>query len=1224
MSVKELLDGLDDEQKKAVTLYTNGVVSAGAGSGKTKVLASRYAWLVMEKKLKPEEILTLTFTNKAVSEMYSRIHTYLLEQAEGGASNDGRPKNANAAEALKNFHKARISTLDSFSANIARTAAARYGISPDFSSDDTALRDLAREEALRFVLDKRETPAIRTLLVDHKIRKLAEEIFAQVVLRHSSISSPLKLDETLAIQKEEILKAWREKARLIEDITGNIIDALHALAGMKKSIKFTKSLEGILLKTPPPPLPDITPLLETSDTGTNTGWDADLPPAEIQEQIKRFFDYYSSIVALRTPPKYGEDYELLVNGFKLLKGKDGAGLYYVLESIANYACNFGLCSGIFELINKFQEEFNAKKRETGFLSFNDIARLAVDALKDHPDIRKVYKDSLRMIMIDEFQDNNALQRDLIYLLAENPERSEKGIAASNELEDNRMFFVGDEKQSIYRFRGADVAVFRSLGKDLFGRQGNNSLTLAHNYRSQPALIAAFNNIFDEIFLPSGAYDYEAEYSHILPPEGADEDTPSLDSPGLDPAEPGPLAHFCFLNKDEMPEDDSSGVKSQDLEAAFIAKKIRDMVQKKEKVPKRKDGKTLWEECSWGDFAVLERSYTHQSTLEKKFREFGVPYNTDRPSGLFNDAPVLDLRAYLRLLVYPEDRIAYAALIRSPFMRLSDLSLAVCMLNKNAEPFAEENEALIPKDDLELYRRARERFRSLREASRSLPATELLTKLWFEEGYRYETLWSESAQVYESLFDLFFSLASENDARGRSLAEFIEYLDDVMNREEKPDDKDIPGEGEAGVKILSIHKSKGLEFPVVFIYDCTNAGNIRTQGGLVSFHERYGIILNIPQADELPLGGNYFREIMLEEEKAKDIAELRRLLYVAMTRAEYRVFLSFTLPRQTRGEKEDEDFSGMEFSGEIIHRRLAQLSEKFGDKRDSFLKLLAGVLSGSAYPNPLWSLESIPVTIGAEKKSSAKRTLAKNQREATLAAATFYAEAEILAEGVAWPASLEASKLSAAYGSLASRGGTETAAGAENRVFPPAAARREDTVIEKAGIPPAEFGTLVHAVLEARLNRQDCFVPPKIRSIVDDEKTLQGLMAYAQTLADTFLDSELGKRLTSANYRETEFSVITSAATKKKSIAIMGQMDLIFEEGGEIVVVDFKTDRTENPEDHYGQLAVYYRAAADIFGKPVSVWLFYLRSGRAVDVTESVAGISLEELCGYMLTAPAAP
>ena len=1237
MSVEKLLDGMDEKQKKAVTLQTNGVVSAGAGSGKTRVLASRYAWLVVEKNLKPEDILTLTFTNKAVSEMYSRIHRYLLEQA--GADTEGESSiNTRAADALNNFHKAKINTLDSFSANIARTAAARYGVSSDFSIDDTALRDLAREAALRFVLDNREAPAIRELLVDHKIRKLAEEIFAQTVSRHSSISNPLKLDETLLKQKEEIVNAWRKNVRLVEEITSNIIDALRALAEIKKSIKFTKSLEEILLTSPPPPLPDIAPLLAAGDTSANTDWNADLPSSEIRQRVKSYFDYYSTLMAIRAPGNYGDNYTPLVEYFRLLKGKDGDGLYHTLESIANYALNFGLCSGVFELIEEFQNEFNAKKRASGFLSFNDIARLAVDALKDHPDIRKAYKDSIRVIMIDEFQDNNALQRDLIYLLAENSERTGKGNPVPEELENDRMFFVGDEKQSIYRFRGADVAVFRSLGKDLFYQYGGGSLELAHNYRSRPALIAAFNHIFASVFLPPGPEtpDYEAAHSPILPPEKRDDDRGDESGDGEKP-----LARFCFLNKEEMPEDDGGGIKSHDLEAAFIAGKIREMVREKEKIPKRDGGETRWTECTWGDFAVLQRSYTHQGTLEKYFREFGIPYNTDRPSGLFNDAPILDLRAYLRLLVYPEDRVAYASLIRSPFARLSDLSLAVCMLGANARgehfvPFAEENEPLIPEDDLALYQRARERYRYFRKISRTLPVTELVTKLWFEEGYRYETLWSESAQVYEGLFDLFFSLASENDRRGKSLAEFIEYLDDVMNREEKPDDKDIPGEGEAGVRIMSIHKSKGLEFPVVFVYDCAHSGNTRASSSLVSFHERYGVILNIPQAEELPLGGNYFRGILLEEEKAKDIAELRRLLYVAMTRAEYKLFLTFTLPKQTITEKEECDLSDKEFTEEIIRQRLTRLDEKSESKKDTFLKLLASPLA--ACPSSLCGLETIPVLTrteiqkrakyaalasGDEKEKNDGRNLVQQplinaQREAALTAAPFYETAEILGEGKAGPSSLEASKLSARYKELtlnSSRGGAEARRNSGSRENTSDAL---DTLLEKAGLTPMEFGTLVHAVLEARLRRHPCFISPKIRSCVDDEKILQKLTAQAEILAEGFLVSELGKRLSVSNYHEPEFSVITSVVVEEKSIAITGQIDILFEEGDEIVVVDFKTDRIENPEDHYGQLAAYYRAAADIFAKPVSVWLFYLRGGRAVNVTKSVESISLEKLAATAL------
>ena len=1167
------LDTLDAEQKKAVTLETNGVVAAGAGSGKTKVLASRYAWLVTEKNLKPDEILSITFTNKAVGEMYSRIYLYLLESAD-----------SKARDAIKDFHRARISTLDSFSANVARTAAARYGISPDFVSGNAELKEIAREASLKFVLDHRESPAIRELLSDKKIRELSWKVFAYTVLNFSSISRPLKLGESLESQKEELIKAWREKTSLLEKIIDEIAEAVHTLAVKKKSIKLTEYLAESL-RDPPPPRPDIAPLFETClPVETND---------EIRKGLKEYFDYYSALAAIPRHSSKDADYKIVDENFLLFKGKDDDGLYHELESIANSALNFGLCADIFGLIEKFQDEFNAKKREIGNLSFNDIAHLAVDALKDHPDIRKVYKDSLKMIMVDEFQDNNALQRDLVYLLAENPGRMEKGLAAPEELEKNRMFFVGDEKQSIYRFRGADVTVFRSLGLE-----GN--IEIIHNYRSRPGLIAVFNYIFERIFLSPGhgVPDYEAAYSAVKASAKSEaEDTNPEDN---NPRDCSPLAHFCFLNGGDLPKDDSSGLKAQDLEAAFIAGKIRDMVQKKEMIPKRTSEGIKWEECKWGDFAVLERYYTHQSKLEKSFREFGIPYNTDRPSGLFDDAPILDLRAYLRLLVYPEDRIAYAALIRSPFMRLSDLCLTACILG-SAEPFAEENEPFIPKEELALYRRARERYRALREAKGSLSLTELITKLMFEEGYRFQTLWTESVQVYERLFDLFFSLVSDAEKRGKNLAEFVEYIDDVMAREEKPDDKDIPGEEEAGVRIITIHKSKGLEFPVVFIYDSANADNSGNSHDFVWYHEQYGLILKIPKAEELSFGGNYFREIMQEEEKAKDTAELRRLLYVAMTRAEYRLFLTFTLPRQNVTERKEWDMGGLEFNEEIIRRRLAQLDDK-SLKTETFLTLLAGIISDC--PSSLCSLETIPVLSRAEISSFAKHSDLSTggakgkpkvtQREAALAASPFYEKAEVLPEGRAGVPALQASAL-------------------HYKLQTPAAITLKEDPLEKQDLSPADFGSLVHAVLEARLKGQSCTVPSKIRSRIDDEKALSKLIAHAELMADPFLTSELGQRWAASRRHESEFPVITSAIIEEKPVAILGKIDLLFEEEDEVVVADFKTDRVENPEDHYGQLAAYYRAAGDIFGKPVSAWLFYLRSGRAVNVTDAVKALSLEEL-----------
>ncbi|MCL2831754.1 MAG: UvrD-helicase domain-containing protein [Treponema sp.] len=1225
---------MDNEQELAVTLRKNGIITAGAGSGKTMVLANRYVWLLTGsgEDLNPDEILALTFTNKAVSEMYNRIYRILLEKA---VNTDGKnPAGQLAARALNNFYRARISTLDSFSANIARIAAPRYGISPDFKNDDLALKNLAREAALQFVLDNRETAAIRQLLPDHKIRSIAEGLFAEAVLKYSPVSSPLDLDKFLLTQKIFIKEHWHKKIKSMEEVISNLKNALRELDETQISKSFPRSLNVILCGNALPAVPDIDPLLEIDNFNITAEEDSDPVRQNVRQQIKNYFDYYSGLAAVNMSGNYGEAYADLKENFRCFKGTNNDGLFHELRSIANYCLNFGLCGGVYELLKIFQAEFNNAKRTNSILSFNDIAHLAADALKDHPDIRKVYKDSVKMILIDEFQDNNALQRDLVYLLAEKSGRTEKSIPSADELENNRLFFVGDEKQSIYRFRGADVAVFRTLGKDLFkGRRNGgqesgfdgasgSGISLVHNYRSSPVLINAFNHIFDKIFLTarpelsgqpdlagqpdsSDIPDYEAVYVPALPPEDSEQYYP----------EAKPPVHFCFLDSDELPDDDYSGIKSYDLEAIYIAKKIRDLIDSGEKVPRRRTvygtvngtaGGTAngieWTPCVPGDFAVLQRSYTHQSSLEKYFREFGIPCSTDRPSGLFNDSPVLDMRAYLRLLVYPGDRIAYAALIRSPFMRLSDNCLAVCMLSKNPDPFTEENDELIPEDELQSYRRARDRYRAMREASRVLPVTGLLIKLWYEEGYCYETLWTQSAQVYENLFDMFFGLASDSDARGNNLAEFIDYLEDVINREEKPDDKDIPGEGEPGVKIMSIHKAKGLEFPFVFIYNAAKAANFRRAGGLVNFHPLCGPIFDLPAADELPAGGNFLREVFQREEKQKELAELRRLLYVAMTRAEYQVYLTFTLPGETI---------------EKIKNRDTQYF--YTQESGTFLKLLMPVFN--TCPPELYVLESIPVTSGQDSVRhentrhnnvrhdnagyTAGETITERQKNSALIASSFYDSAAIIPQGEAFPGSIEAGRLR--YETFDAAAGISVSLNTQPE---------NDSDIS-AQINPADFGSFVHEVLEARLKGQEPKVSQKIQSAAGSEKALLLLQAQAMGMADLFFDSVLGKRFMLSINHETEFPVITSVVINGKPVAITGRMDLFFEEENEIVIVDFKTDKIKNPEDHYGQMAAYYRAAVDIFNKPVSVWLFYLRrdetAGNAVNVTDKIRDLPLEEM-----------
>ncbi|MDR2184751.1 MAG: UvrD-helicase domain-containing protein [Treponema sp.] len=1245
MSGEAVLAGLDPQQRKAAAAEFNAVVAAGAGSGKTRVLASRYAWLIMEKGYKVDQILALTFTNKAVTEMYSRIYDLLVCQ------NDER-----AREAVADFYKAKISTLDSFCAMAARTAARHYGISPDFKCDDAAVRDLALEASLPFVLSYRDNPSLQVLLADRKIRTVAEELFAETALRYSPISRPLDFDRFIKVQGEEICRQWEAETKKAADLIGLIRSSW---AGLPQA-KFYESL-GALLRVPLPPAPGIDGLLQD---GGGAGSGETGPESVLRKQFVRYFEYLFAIKGLSHSDARSGHYREVKDHLNELRD-----LYGDLETIANTALHWDIIRSVFPLMDEFQTLCNRLKREAGLLTFNDVAHLAVDALIKYPDIRKVYKDQFRAVMIDEFQDNNRLQRDLIFLLAEKPGRDKPELPGPQDLSPDKMFFVGDEKQSIYRFRGADVSVFRELADSFRGAAGSGesaagdipsddgTLNLIYNYRSRPGMIAAFNLIFGgvpvsctfkgspadtggsangtagaesgetgrAVFCRTGktADNFEARYFPVYP------------QPGTDPAAAGTEnvpVHFCFLDKGRLEKD---GPSSYDIEAAYIADRIRTMVEGGFSVQVREKGELISRPCVYGDFAVLQRSTTHQHNLEKQFKDFGVPYNADRPAGLFSDAPVNDLYNLLRLLIYPGDRLAYAALIRSPFMRLSDLTLSVCMLHEDLPPFDEFLEPLIPEEERECFRRGRERYNALAADSRSMPVAALLTRLWYNEGYRYETIWSADSQIYGGLFDLFFELARTIDARGKTLADFIDYTEELINKE-KPPDLSVTGEREPGVRIMTIHKSKGLEFPVVFVYCC--AGKMpraNTRG--VYFSGRWGITLNLPQAEELSESrGNYFFNLQRDEENRKEIAELRRLLYVAMTRAESALFLTMTLPAQTEKEKKDQDPEQRQYTKEFIAGRLYQLDNREDKKISGFLDLLVPVLAGCE--SPPYSIDLIEFLEWAGIDKRARRHLGPSMAAAVRAAVPLYEGAEIITAPAAAISAVNASSLrylgpaSGSGGAAAECAGTESAqaefdfsgggAGGISDVAgeSPGGGRQEqvgddlDRFLAKAGLDAAGFGTVVHRFIEARFEEQPPRIPPRITAKLDEEYILP-VYARALAMADRFFKSELGRLSLGASYREPEYPILTIVKAAGRDISVTGQIDLIFETEGTVHVVDFKTDREEKPAEHYGQLAVYKRAAADIFGKPVRCWLFYLRSGRPEELTGSLDLVNIEEIAG---------
>jgi ATP-dependent helicase/nuclease subunit A len=1219
-------EALNPEQRRAVECGRNAVVAAGAGSGKTSVLASRYLRLISREGLRVDQILSLTFTRKAAAQMYQRIHRALSAEARSTEIGD------RARIALKDFFHARIQTLDSYCVYLVKQGAARYGIRPDFTVDDEGARELALRESLPFLISRVNHPALEQLYQEKRPQDIARDLFAASVLAHGHIDRTPAYAEGTAAQFGLIRAEWK-KAR---EALLPLLDELEALGAENSQDNFLVQLRG--------PLEQYRRIRNGALTAAGLGeyLDAilesrgpstDLP---LREEIVRWLYTLHSITYARA--NIGKR-----NSRAKAVTMELRRIFPLVSSILVYALQGGLILSVMILLDEFQRIYVEKKRGQGILSFSDVARLARTILRDQKDIRSNEKAAFRAIMIDEFQDNNMLQKELLYLLAEKQDCCFEAIPSAGDLEEGKLFFVGDEKQSVYRFRGADVSVFRELKTELAAED----LNLGVNYRSSPELIALFNAVFGgslcdpsgssplfryaSVFPPAPALPpYEADYSPLR--AGTDKEGAAavyiLDS-GRRNTGGGEDGAGDSASIDD--EETGEQLKNDENEAAFIAAKIRELLEERNEggLPRFRPD----------DIAILFRTRRPQRFFEKHLRLLQIPYAAEGLSGFFADGPVNDMAAFLRLIAYPLDTEAYAVFLRSPFAGLSIGGLAVCM--DQAQPFA-ETPAFAEEGDRLAWERGRDLYLRMKEKSAGLSLGQLLSELWYGEGYRYETIWNPRTRAYRELFDYLYSQALRADEEGLSIATFSDRLEALREQDDPLEDMEIPLERGGAVRLLTVHKSKGLEFKAVFIVCCGKRGRARNGGGDLYCSSGDQISFNPPKppecADLDTIKRNYFYERDRLEERRRETAELRRLLYVAMTRARERLFLSGSFPLNLADGGPPGDGDLLESLARELEKKIAAREAEDskrgspaleGDRildNNTFFGLLLPVLADPRGPGPsdqagppdrAWpsylKLGFIPALTVEDLRGRERRESRYPNTRFGLArflndSAALYAGARILHSPLLEPDHLNASDLGDRFAQTS--GPPETGGAGLWRHDPALSGEAAADIFEKVDRilskedPErhyAEFGTLAHLCVERRLSSPgadgpDIRLPPGLAGSFGPAET--GILLEAgKGIAGRFLASLLGREAREAPFLRSEYPF----RCLWNGLFINGIIDLLYERDGEARVVDFKTDSGERPEEYLAQMSVYRRAAQELLGKPCRVWLYYLRTGRALEL-----------------------
>ncbi len=763
------------------------IISAPAGSGKTEKLARRYIAL-LQKGVDAERILAITFTDKAAAEMKQRILRILKDEDPGLY-----------AALLDRMPLMRVSTIHSFCGTLLRRFSFEAGIDPAYRVEDAIDSRMVWEEILYEVLmeagagDRGHEFLLQTL----GEKGFGGLDYLKKTLDYLYQKNPFSLEAgifphvpcTGGTLTEELRK-WPGAREAIEDY-----DSFFE----KRSCDRTVSMERLFLTDRKEPRKRPVPLLKNMPD--YRGWAA-------------------GMYACWKDRKLGEYAERTAR--------------------------------IREIFSKCVEKYTEWKKSRGTLDFSDLEYLAYRMLTGNPEwanILYAFDEKTDHILVDEFQDTNTFQWEIINKLTE---EWRSGMGAKRE-EGTRptMFFVGDEKQSIYFFRGANVEIFHGAREKLSAWLGEEFSfeEIRDNFRSRPVIVEFTNRVFSEIMKPGGGYPWRTEYSPFRAFRAGMPDA----------------GHVEII----LPDREAETVReAKHTEAELLAMRIRGLAGN---FPVADKDRHQQRPCRYMDMAVLLRKRTHLEIYEEALRKFGIPYVAVKGIGFYQEPEVAMLRALIFFLSDPRDDYSLYILLKSPLFNLEegDIIRLVSL----------EGDCLFSKLGNGPWKEAAGLLREWLSQAAYTPLAELAgnalvaTKAWrhFHEDQR-------AANIRK-----FIRIIEDQEARGRSLQRIRDFLERTYTREEEPK-ANVNTEGMNAVRIMTIHAAKGLEFPIVFIPGLEEPFTSGTGDCLVYEKEGRFLFKSIPE----PSIRRQDEDFLIHQ--AKEEEEQKRLFYVAVTRAEEALFL----------------------------------------------------------------------------------------------------------------------------------------------------------------------------------------------------------------------------------------------------------------------------------------------------------------------------------------------
>ena len=1221
------------EQQLAIdTRNSNLLIAAAAGSGKTAVLVERIIKIITneENPVDIDRLLVVTFTSAAAAEMRERIAQAITKALEVN------PKSVNLQKQLTLLSRANITTMHSFCLDVIKNNFHIIDLDPSFR-----------------ILDETEGTLIKSEILDDLFEEKYEnenKDFLNLVEAYSTSKDDAKLkDIILDLYKFAMSGPWPEKwllekseefniksmdelnnTKWIKVLKENLRIELDGLISMEKNaMELSSETSGLepYVETFESDIRELTILLNAISDNIETLYKtinsftfsklktvrkANVEDTDIQDRVKKIRDDCKKKIG-----------KLKENIFSMTPEE-------MLSSIKN---SYKYVKTLAEIVIEFNNRFAEIKKEKGSLDFNDLEHLCLKILtnKEH-NVASKYREFFDEVLVDEYQDSNNVQEAIINLV------SRKNTDNPN------VFMVGDVKQSIYRFRQAKPELFLEKYNSYSKDEGKNrKIQLYKNFRSRLEVINGVNFIFKELMSKEvGELEYTEEESLNLGAsykENEEEDVIV-----------GGKIELNILDKSEESEREDENEEEEDigyinLEARIVAEKIKELISGKDgKVYKVQDKNTgEYRRITYKDIVILLR--TTKNWAEVFLDEIGsegIPIYSDTGTGYFESIEIRTMMSLLKVIDNPMQDIPLIALLRSPIMEFSAEELADLRLVNKSNYFYENIELVSEgKADVseELKNKCINFINKLniwREKAVYTPIDEFIWFLYMDTAYYGFVGAMPNGVLRQANLRILFQRAKQYEETSfKGLFNFINFINKLRKSSGDMGSAKILGENEDVVRIMSIHKSKGLEFPVVFLSGCGKQFNLMDLNKNILYHDELGFGPEYVDLDKRISYSTLPKEAIKERIKLETLSEEMRILYVAFTRAKEKLIITGTASSVDKLVKKSctaaaldeniilpsEVMKGKSYLEWICmalckHRDGEALRDIYGSN-DIHIKLDDSMWDIKLWKKEQLSVESYPQNVDNLDKNlciTLKNNVNNEEIEKRLSYKYKFNEVTHL-------------KSNFSVSDLKKKNYEEETDSSIVELYPHKNEIKPKFLQEDRGLTSAEKGTAMHFVMQ-KLDLNKVNSKEEIKSQLKD-MVLKELISEEEykvinvSKIRGFFTSNLGKRLLKANEKEnnifrelpfyTEISCLETDENLPKEIAnekvrLQGVIDCFFYEGDNVILLDYKTDYVEKGKeeevvDKYRIQLKYYKDALEkITGKKVSESYLYLFSlGKEVEI-----------------------